>query len=159
MPHDDNYIIKLEGELENLSLPDHCTKKTGSGPLKCSCLHVLHDQNVCWAVSKYLLALFKKDTFNQDTTLIDWYRYAHSNNSQFVLPFDASHYPSCSTTTLSITTLQSIKVCTSALLALVQLSKNGWGSIVRAARTAGVAKPHGMVIMGKIMQPSWRSLK
>jgi hypothetical protein len=67
---DDECIVKFDGELDILLQLDFCPSKNGN-PQTCSCIHVLHDPNICWcwSVSKYLLAFFV--TTGTDIPLMD----------------------------------------------------------------------------------------
>ena len=149
---DDECIVKLDGELDVLSQLDFCPFKNGRHQT-CSCLHVLRDPNIRWSVSKYLLAFFKKDKFHQDTVVIDWYRYAtdgctapKSKKLLFHLPFDATDLPSGDIHyNVLLKTCHTAKVCTSSLMALLQLGRHAWQTIVNEAKTTGVAKPHGNI--------------
>ena len=92
-------IKKEQGELGVDKF--HLDRQKGrNARTKCKCIRVpLRDPNIRWAVSRYLLAYFKKRKFEQDDVIINWFRYASnaSNANQkhwCFLPYDFSPAPS-----------------------------------------------------------------
>ena len=70
------------------------------GTTSCDCLDILSDVNVQECVAQYLLQFVKKNKYDQDTIILEWYKYAiaariaamigRSQPLWFCLPYDAT---------------------------------------------------------------------
>ena len=70
----------------------HLEKTTDCSNKGCSCLHTLQMAQTQLLVAKYLVWFDRKRKYDQDSILLDWYRYAHSDKGHlklFMLPFNS----------------------------------------------------------------------
>ena len=150
-PDDEQYMIQLCEEIrENASSTFHVnpdrTTNNCKVYTKCKCLNILQDENKRWAVAQYFLNHFRKNKFDQDNIVIQWYRAANKRNiaknqSEYPLPFDANGCPELSSAVRK--ELFNHELCRSAMLVLLQKKTGYMRSIRNYALTTGVAKEHG----------------
>jgi len=105
---DNDLISYFNARLEGTDMAMECAN------MACDCLSILDDKNVRQAVATYLVWFERKSKFEQDSVLMEWYRYAHSGTEKanfFQLPFDGN-----SITNLSVKkSLHCHKLCQSGM--------------------------------------------
>ncbi len=70
------------------------------GTTSCDCLNILSDVNVRECMAQYLLQFVRKSKYNQDSIILEWYKYANAariaamigcrQQLWFCLPYDAT---------------------------------------------------------------------
>jgi hypothetical protein len=163
MPCDEQLLIKITRELEDLaSTPCHVSKMKGGDTMaKCNCLLMLlfdentntHRNSIIMPVANYTLSHIKQTKLQQDQTFIDKYRMSchvppGKNNTYFTVPFNNFHpvtQEPISIFTKSDIELLKHRLCTSALLLILQRGYNYYIQQKKLAVEFGSAKQHGNV--------------
>ena len=77
-----------------MSLVEGITRLPSCGNKTCDCLNILSDLNVRECVAKYLVQFERKNKYDQDCIILEWYKYAIATRTGkylwFCLPFDVS---------------------------------------------------------------------
>ena len=84
---DHDLISYFNARLEGTDMAMECAN------MACDCLSILDDKNVRQAVATFLVWFKRKSKFEQDSVLMEWYRYAHPGTEKanfFQLPFDGN---------------------------------------------------------------------
>ena len=136
-------LILFFGDLfETASSQPFCVKKTNSGVLKrqCTCLHVLRDPVLRLPVARYLASLERKSKQSKDELVLKWYKYANSSKESvrhnytnwYVIPWDDTHSLEDDLSLLLIE-----KICTNAMLTIMENGKYSYSIIIQAYKTMG----------------------
>ena len=155
-------LILFFGDLlETASSQPFCVKKTSSGVLKrqCTCLHVLRDPVLRLPVARYLASLERKSKQSKDELVLEWYKYAnsskeygrHNYTNWYFIPWDGTH---SSEDDLSL--LLTEKMCTNAMLTVMEIGKFWYKSIIKAYTTMGVissSETRGKTLLSRITIP------
>jgi hypothetical protein len=143
MPCDEELLIKITKELEDYgSTPFHVSRMIrGNTMTKCNCLRtLLFDQetnvpcsSITMAIANYTLSHIKQPKLAQDQCFIDLYRMSQhipsgkNNTNYFSIPFNNfhpnTHEHLTPFTKEDLEILRSHRICTSALLLILQSPK------------------------------------
>ena len=141
-PSDDDYLIKIDGELEKLGKEDFCRNSKN-----CDCLHILGDAHVRTPVAKFLLNFYKKPKIDRDNIVMTWFRYASRGGKErkhvYYLPFDNNDRSGDALDMNEYSWLVESTICTSAMMDLIQVKKGYMESMRASLRKIGVAKKNG----------------
>jgi hypothetical protein len=165
MPCDEELLIKITNELEaHGSTPYHVSRmKRGDNMTKCNCLQtLLFDQetnmprsSIMMAVSNYTLSHIKQPKSSQDQCFIDLYRMSQhiptgkNNTNYFSVPFNNfhpnTHEKLTPFTKEDLQILRDHRICTSALLLILQRGYTYYSQQKKLAVEFGSPKPHGNI--------------
>jgi hypothetical protein len=117
----------------------------------CDCLLILADEFARKAIACYLVLFEHKTKYEQDSTVLEWYRYTTSaerggNNccpkkgrtNYYHLPYDGNFINDND----SLQVLQNHRLCTEGMKAVMSLGYDRMKSIQTAAKTTGVMPRH-----------------
>ena len=118
----------------------HCTRRheVTKPP---TCLHILQDPVLCLPVARYIANLERKSKQSKDGRVLEWYKYINSSKESvrhnytngYFIPWDGTH---SSEDDLSL--LLTEKMCTNAMLTVMEIGKFWYKSIIKAYTTMGV---------------------
>ena len=117
------------------------------GNVNCSCLKLLkEDDGVREVVAKYLTGFERKKLLEQDSIILDWYRFAEAmrigcRQIWYCLPYDGTW---CTDMGGVLNAAQTHKLCTKGLSSVLNIGHNRFQSI-RNASINGVIPPHKAV--------------
>jgi hypothetical protein len=94
----DRKSMKKISDEELLVILSEGTTRLPSCISACDCLVILSDVNVRQCVAQYLLQFVRKSKYDQDSIVLEWYKYAiaatidasHRKLLWFCLPYDAT---------------------------------------------------------------------
>jgi len=115
--------------------------------VNCSCLELLKENNgVRAVVAKYLTGFERMKLRNQDSIILDWYRFAEAmrigrRQIWYCLPYDGTW---CTDMGGVLNAAQTHKLCTKGLSSVLNIGHNRFQSI-RNASINGVIPPHKAV--------------
>ena len=111
----------------------------------CTCLSILKNPCTTSAVVQYLVWFDKKSKYDQDTLILEWYKYAWANNDyiqgrgqRYCLPFDGS----CIDDVDLCNELTAHKLYTLGMCSIMGIGWRKFQSIQRAADSTGVMPYH-----------------
>ena len=156
---DEALMEKLDNKYIALANRDNCKYLLGSNTIKCNCLDVLDNRHYRKMVSKWTLGFLEKPKHQQDQQVMEWIRYAHDaknreagnndKNKYFLIPYDNSEPLEWDDRDdgvgLDMKPLLSRRVCTSAIMEIVEKKKKAWPKLVKAATTTMIVQPHGNI--------------
>ena len=105
----------------------------------CDCLVILSDVNVRQCVAQYLLQFVRKSKYDQDSIVLEWYKYAiaaridasHRKPLWFCLPYDAT----LNTDIDCLCASQKHRLCLLGMRSLLGIGGSQYKSIRAAAST------------------------
>jgi hypothetical protein len=139
-------LFRMQKEfMERLGRLEKCPKlSSGGGNSKCSCLKILGDDSICDAVATFGLNFLKKSKYDQEQTVIEWFKYACADGNdrqpKFLLPYDTSDMV---ISTDAMKKMLSCRICTSAMGTLVDFGQSIMTKLKTLSRTTGCAVRHG----------------
>ena len=112
------------------------------GMTSCDCLDILSDVNVRECVAQYLLQFVRKSKYDQDSIILEWYKYAIAarigrRQLWFCLPYDAT----LNTDIDCLGASQKHRLCLLGMRSLLGIGGSRYRSI-RAAASVGVMPRH-----------------
>lgn len=112
------------------------------GNTDCDCLDILTDVNVRECVAKYLVQFERKNKYDQDSIILEWYKYAIAartgrRHMWYHLPYDATWTDDIDCIRVS----QAHTLCTRGMCSLLGIGKCRFTSI-RGAAFGGVMPHH-----------------
>ena len=141
---DDDLFVYYQNSLE---------EKTSCPNPSCNCLEVLNSIDVRVPVAKYLVWFERKSKYEQDCTIMDWYKYSHATSARsnmYILPYAAE---TDSMDPIVEQTLRNSKICTKGLLKVMHIGKRRIGAI-------GEKSKYGIMPVHKLKgKKSYNSLK
>jgi hypothetical protein len=144
LPYDTLFEMQRDFLLQ-LGRRDKCPKlANGGGHCKCSCVKIFQDESICDAVATWCIRFFKKKKYDQQQTIIDWFKYAmligSKGQPKFLLPSDTSE---AFLTPDAEGKMKNCLLCLSALGAIVDYGQYAMTGFKKLALTTGCAKVHG----------------
>ena len=112
---------------------------------KCNCLHVLKTVQVRRLVAEYIVWFERKRKYDQDSILLDWYRYAHSGKGHtklFMLPFNSVTEDESTTADTVIQDMREARLCSDGIRKVMMMGKTRWSTLRSASTTTGIMPVH-----------------
>ena len=117
----------------------------------CDCLLILEDELARKAVARYLVSFERKTKYEQDSTVLEWYRYTTSaerggntrgpkkgRTNYYHLPYDGNFIDDDN----SLQALRNHRLCTEGMKSVMAIGYDRMKSIQTAAKTIGVMPRH-----------------
>ena len=138
---DEEILDKFDDYYKGLSERGCCYQYSSVKKMMCNCLEFLQNDGVRYAVCKFALEFGMMPKKQQKQKCIEWYRYANPTTSDFkvfLMP-----YSSEIVTTSFVRKKLNTPICSSALLAVLNIGKFYWKGIINSAITTASASIHG----------------
>jgi len=138
----DRKRVKKMSDEELLVILSEGTTRLPSCISACDCLVILSDVNVRQCVAQYLLQFVRKSKYDQDSIILEWYKYtiaARIGHRQlwFCLPYDATWNADID----CLRVLREHRLCTQGMHLLLGIRYRRYATI-RAAASVGVMPRH-----------------
>ena len=120
-------------------------KVTSCGNKDCSCLKILKNDRVRSCVAEYLVWFEKKNKYDQDSIILDWYRYAHQGKGRkklYMLPYKSNGDGATSSSDPTMATLRDAKVCSKGIQKVTFIGKSRFDTVASVSKTSGVMPVH-----------------
>mmetsp|Transcript_27312 Transcript_27312/g.56944 ORF Transcript_27312/g.56944 Transcript_27312/m.56944 type:complete len:199 (+) Transcript_27312:429-1025(+) len=155
---DEEIMEANELRLMKLGRRGGCRNRRGGKGLKCNCLGILENPVYRSMVGSYTLAMFKKKKEDRDQSIIEWIKYKRaaeknktgnkgsSKDKHFLLPYDRETKINWDdvddSTVLDLSPVQNARLCTSALLDVIEIGAKKYQRLDRIASKSFIPRPH-----------------
>ena len=112
---------------------------TDCGNKCCGCLHILSQPAIQSVVANHLVEFERKSKNEQDSALLEWYKYASANRGkriEFLLPYRVDKVEENNTTFMK--TLKACRLCMRGFGKVMQVGNSRLKAIKKAASSGGV---------------------
>ena len=112
----------------------------------CNCMRVMENERIRLAVARYLAWFEKKEKLEQDTMILEWYKYAapiqgRGRSKWYNLPYMADRSDIDSGHPV-VEEMRTSHLCTSGMMLTLHIGQKRMKSKVKVARTIGVMPAH-----------------